>query len=222
MGGVIVDVDCRTVVPGLLVAGEDAGGTHGANRLGGNGVAESTVFGARAGDLAARLAVEREHREPDRSQVAASIERALQPLRQEHGASPFAITSALKDAMWTHCGLVRDRQGLTRARDEIDGLIEQAERIAVPGPVQVNYAWQEALDVRNQLTVARTMVAAALVREESRGAHYRADFPEQDDERWLCSIVVRQGADGQPEFDLRPVGLSRLRPEVGMAVGVRG
>lgn len=222
MGGVIIDADCRTTVPGLLVAGEDAGGVHGANRLGGNGVAESTVFGARAGDLAAHLARERAHREPDRSQVAASIERAFQPLRREHGESPFAVTSALKEAMWANCGLVRDRQGLLRARDEIDELIEQAERIAVPGPVQVNYAWQEALDVRNQLTVARTMVAAALVREESRGAHYRADFPEQDDARWLRSIVVRQGADGRPDLDFQPVALSRLRPETAMAVGVRG
>jgi succinate dehydrogenase/fumarate reductase flavoprotein subunit len=222
MGGVIIDEDCRTAIPGLLVAGEDAGGVHGANRLGGNGVAESTVFGARAGDLAARLARERGHREPDPERVAASIARAGEPLRRERGESPFAVSSALKDAMWEDCGLVRDRAGLLRARERIDELTERAERIAVPGPPQVNYAWQEALDVRNQLTVARAIVAAALVREESRGAHYRADFPEQDDERWLRSIVVRQGADGQPELEPRPVALSRLRPEVGLAAGVRG
>ncbi|MEA2530077.1 MAG: succinate dehydrogenase / fumarate reductase, flavoprotein subunit, partial [Thermomicrobiales bacterium] len=221
MGGVIIDTDCRTAVPGLLVAGEDSGGVHGANRLGGNGVAESTVFGARAGDVAARLAKERQHRDPEAAQIAASIARACEPLQRERGPSPFAVTTALKDAMWEDCGLVRDRQGLTRVRERIDELTDQADRIAVPGPPRVNYAWQEALDVRNQLTVARTIVVAALAREESRGAHFRADFPEPDDAQWLRAIVVRRGADGQPELDMRPVALSRLRPEGAVPAGVR-
>ncbi|MEA2597205.1 MAG: succinate dehydrogenase / fumarate reductase, flavoprotein subunit [Thermomicrobiales bacterium] len=221
MGGVIIDTDCRTAVPGLLVAGEDSGGVHGANRLGGNGVAESTVFGARAGDVAARLAKERQHRDPEAAQIAASIARACEPLQRERGPSPFAVTTALKDAMWEDCGLVRDRQGLTRVRERIDELTDQADRIAVPGPPRVNYAWQEALDVRNQLTVARTIVVAALAREESRGAHFRADFPEPDDAQWLRAIVVRRGADGQPELDMRPVALSRLQPEGAVPAGVR-
>jgi succinate dehydrogenase / fumarate reductase flavoprotein subunit/fumarate reductase flavoprotein subunit len=220
MGGVIIDCDCRTTIPGLLVAGEDAGGTHGANRLGGNGVAESTVFGARAGDLAADLTRERDRRDPDRAQIAASIARALEPLGRDRGPGPFAITSRLKDVMWEDCGLVRDRQGLRRAREQIEELMEQADCVAVPGPSRVNYAWQEALDIRNQLTVARTMVVAALAREESRGAHFRSDFPEQDDERWLRSIVVRRGPDGQPELDSRPVVLTRLQPEGAVAAGV--
>jgi succinate dehydrogenase / fumarate reductase flavoprotein subunit/fumarate reductase flavoprotein subunit len=221
MGGVIIDTDCRTAVSGLLVAGEDSGGVHGANRLGGNGVAESTVFGARAGDVAARLAKERQHRDPEAAQIAASIARACEPLQRERGPSPFAVTTALKDAMWEDCGLVRDRQGLTRVRERIDELTDQADRIAVPGPPRVNYAWQEALDVRNQLTVARTIVVAALAREESRGAHFRADFPEPDDAQWLRAIVVRRGADGQPELDMRPVALSRLQPEGAVPAGVR-
>jgi succinate dehydrogenase/fumarate reductase flavoprotein subunit len=220
MGGVIIDTDCRTSVPGLLVAGEDAGGVHGANRLGGNGVAESTVFGARAGDTAAWLAQERPHRQPEPARIAASLARARELLGREGGPSPFAVTSALKDAMWENCGVVRDRQRLTRALDRIEELMEQADRIAVPGPPRANFGWQEALDVRNQLTVARTMVAAALAREESRGAHFRADFPVPDDERWLRFIVVQQGADGRPELDTRPVVLSRLRPEVTIPAGV--
>jgi succinate dehydrogenase / fumarate reductase flavoprotein subunit/fumarate reductase flavoprotein subunit len=222
MGGVIIDTECRTAVPGLLVAGEDAGGVHGANRLGGNGVAESTVFGARAGDLAARLAHERPHHDPEGAHVAESIARAYEALGRERGPSPFAVTSALKDMMWENCGLVRDRQGLERAVDRIEELIDQADRSAVAGPPQANYGWQEALDVRNQLTVARTMVAAALAREESRGAHFRSDFPEQDDERWLRSILVRRGADGRPDLDSRPVTLSRLRPDVAVPAGVAG
>jgi succinate dehydrogenase/fumarate reductase flavoprotein subunit len=222
MGGVCIDVDCQTAVPGLLVAGEDAGGVHGANRLGGNGVAESTVFGARAGDRAALVAGDRDHRDPDPAQVAASIDAALAPLRREVGTSPFAITSALKEAMWEDVGLVRARPGLLRARARIDDLCAEAARIAVAGPHRMNPAWQEALDVRNQLTVARLMVAAALAREESRGAHFRADFPEQDDERWLRVILIRRGADGAPELGERPVALSRLRPDVPVAAGAPG
>jgi succinate dehydrogenase/fumarate reductase flavoprotein subunit len=124
--------------------------------------------------------------------------------------------------MWENCGLVRDRNGLARAIDQIDELIEQADQVAVAGPPQANYGWQEALDVRNQLTVARTMVVAALAREESRGAHFRSDFPEQDDERWLRSIVVRRGENGRPELDSRPVALSRLRPDLAVPAGVAG
>jgi succinate dehydrogenase / fumarate reductase flavoprotein subunit/fumarate reductase flavoprotein subunit len=213
MGGAIIDRDCRTAIPGLLVAGEDAGGVHGANRLGGNGVAESTVFGARAGDTAAEVARSRALGRPAAEAVAASVARAMAPLEHEAGPSPFPITSALKDAMWEGCGVVRTREGLLGAQARIEELIEEAAAIAVPGPAEMNYAWQEALDLGNQLTVARAVVASALAREESRGAHYRADFPEPDDARWLRYAVVRSGAEGVPAIDWRPVELSRLGRE---------
>src|SRR5829696_6733013 len=103
MGGVVIDEDCQTSVAGLLVAGEDAGGVHGANRLGGNGVAESTVFGARAGDIAAVLARERPLRDADAGLLDASVRRALAPLEREQGPLPFELTRALKDEMWEHC-----------------------------------------------------------------------------------------------------------------------
>jgi succinate dehydrogenase/fumarate reductase flavoprotein subunit len=213
MGGVIIDEDCQTSVPGLLVAGEDAGGVHGANRLGGNGVAESTVFGARAGDRAAVVARERNLRDPEPAQVAVSVERALAPLQREKGPSPFQVTRELKETMWEGCGVVRNREGLIQARKRIEALTEQAAKISVPGPPQMNNAWQEALDLSNQLTVAHTMIDSALVREESRGAHFRSDYPEQDDARWLRYIVVRGGQNGETEVSLRPVKFTRKRPE---------
>ncbi|HET8626241.1 MAG TPA: FAD-binding protein [Thermomicrobiales bacterium] len=219
MGGVVIDADCQTAVPGLLVAGEDAGGTHGANRLGGNGVAESTVFGARAGDRAALLARDRPRGAPDPAEVAASAARALAPLRRVDGESPFSLTRALKETMWEDCGLVRTREGLLRARERLAELTERAARIAAPGPPEVNYAWQEALDLANQLTIARTIVESALVREESRGAHYRADFPERDDAQWLRFVVLRRGADGAPSIETRPVALTRARPGEALGVG---
>jgi succinate dehydrogenase/fumarate reductase flavoprotein subunit len=213
MGGVIVDKHCQTAIPGLLVAGEDSGGVHGANRLGGNGVAESTIFGGRAGDRAALTVRERKLRDPEPSQVSESVARAMAPLRRGGSTNPFQATQELKDAMWEGCGVARDRQGLLHARDRIEELTERTADTAVTGPRQANYAWQEALDLCNQLEVARVMVESALVREESRGSHYRSDHPEQDDQRWLRFIVTRRGPDGGVEVYLRPVEFSRRRPE---------
>ena len=213
MGGVITDVYCQTSEPGLLVAGEDSGGIHGANRLGGNGVAESTIFGGRAGDRAALVAGERDLRTPDPEQVAASVSRTYAPLLQERGPSPFGVTYGLKETMWEGCGVTRDRSDLLRAREQIEELAQAAGSISVPGPPEANYAWQEALDLSNQLTVARTMVESALIREESRGSHYRSDFPDQDDDNWLRFVVTRQGEYGAVEVDLRDVDLSRRSPQ---------
>ncbi len=115
--------------------------------------------------------------------------------------------------MWRDCGLVRSREGLLRASEVIRRLTAQAEEVCAPGPASANYAWQESLDVRNQLVVARMMVASALLREESRGAHYRSDFPNRDDAEWLSYIVNRRGLDGEPQAEIRPVQLTRARPE---------
>ena len=212
MGGVVIDPDCLTSVHGLLVAGEDAGGTHGANRLGGNGVAESTVFGARAGETAAAIVDARGIYMPDTRLVAASLERAYAPLRREGSLLPFALTDRLKETMWLHGGLVRTREGLLRAREELAALAEESSRVAVAGPPEANPAWQQALDLESQLTVARLIVESALLREESRGAHFRADFPERDDEEWLRAVVVQRGGDGEAELTTRPVELTRLAP----------
>jgi succinate dehydrogenase/fumarate reductase flavoprotein subunit len=212
MGGVVIDRDCRTSIDGLLVAGEDAGGTHGANRLGGNGVAESTVFGARAGDAAADLARNRDLRQPDARAATAILRHAYGPLERGEGELPFAITRELKELMWTSCGVVRTREGLLHARDALGELAERVESIAVPGPREVNFAWQEALDLANQVLVARLVTESALLREESRGAHYRADFPESDDKNWLRYIVLSEAGDGEISVDYRPVQFTMAAP----------
>ena len=213
MGGMVTDKYCQTSVPGLLVAGEDSGGVHGANRLGGNGVAESTIFGGRAGDRAALVAGERALRTPDREQVAASVSRAYAPLRRERGHSPFGVTHKLKETMWEGCGVTRDHGGLLRAHEQIEELAQAASDVSVSGPPEANYVWHEALDLSNQLTVAQAMVASALIREESRGSHYRSDFPDQDDDNWLRFVVTRWREDRGVEVDLRPVEFSRRSPQ---------
>jgi succinate dehydrogenase/fumarate reductase flavoprotein subunit len=215
MGGVVIDRDCRTSVDGLLVAGEDAGGTHGANRLGGNGVAESTVFGARSGDTAFEVAAGRRHRAPNMQQVQESLARAVAPLRREgRGIDPDTLTRELKEVMWIGCGLVRSREGLETAERAIRDLLERTNDLATPGVVEWNYGWQQSLDLVNQLQVAHTMVASALVREESRGAHFRNDFPERRDDDWLRYVVARHNRDGEIATDTREVRFTRSRPPV--------
>jgi succinate dehydrogenase/fumarate reductase flavoprotein subunit len=105
---------------------------------------------------------------------------------------------------------VRDKQGLLAGRALLEELTEETSFIAAGGPPEANPSWQEALDLENQLTVARLLVESALAREESRGAHYRSDFPVRDDERWLQAVVVRRGDDGNPVLGTRPVELTRL------------
>jgi succinate dehydrogenase / fumarate reductase flavoprotein subunit/fumarate reductase flavoprotein subunit len=212
MGGVVIDRDCRTDIDGLLVAGEDAGGTHGANRLGGNGVAESTVFGARSGDTAADLARSRGLREADAGEAASILRRAFAPLERDDGELPFEITRELKELMWTSCGVVRDREGLLHAREALGDLAGRAASIAVPGPRELNFAWQEALDLVNQVSVARLVTESALLREESRGAHYRSDFPETDDGNWLQYIVLSDDGDDGINVNRRPVEFTRSAP----------
>ena len=238
MGGVRIDPGCRTAMPGLLVAGEDAGGVHGANRLGGNGVAESCVFGTRAGLTAAGLCAERPEAAPDEREAEEALRAATAPLGRPAPAgrpavrfatghhdisaagnheieagrdsteSAFAIRDALQEAMWRDCGLVRDETGLRRVVDAIGGLEDRLTRTGAPAGVRANLAWQQVLDVRNLLAAARLTATAALYRRESRGSHARRDFPERDDARWLVNIYQAAGRHPWTE----PVRLSRLTP----------
>ena len=207
MGGVRIDVDCRVPsLPGLLVAGEDAGGVHGANRLGGNGVADSCVFGSRAGRTAARMCAEWPFADPDEHEAAQARSEALAPLARERGESPFQIRDRLQRVMWDHVGLVRDAQGLQRALTVIAELEDRATQLVAPPGARWNLTWQQALDVRSLLTAARLTATAALHRQESRGSHARRDFPERDDARWLVNVHQARGRALWTE----PVRLSRL------------
>lgn len=212
MGGVLIDTECQTSVAGLLVAGEDAGGVHGANRLGGNGVAESTVFGCRAGDTAARIICDRGHGDFDRDAARRSFSKALEPLLREAGEAPFALTRELKDAMWEGCGVVRSRSGLEKLLLTLDEIENRLAHVSVPSVRQYNPAWQEALDLENQVTVARAVATGALHREETRGAHARSDFPERRDKDWLRYLVQRQVTVGKLTLESYPVEFTRVSP----------
>ena len=208
MGGVRIDPACRTAMPGLLVAGEDAGGVHGANRLGGNGVAESCVFGRRAGLTAAEECTALPEAAPDAGEAAEACRRAIAPLGRAPAENPFAIRDALQQTMWEHVGLVRDDAGLRRALDAIGVLEERVESAGAPGGPRANLAWQQVLDVRNLLAAARLTATAARYRRESRGSHARRDFPDRDDAHWLANVFQSAGRDPWTE----PVRLARLAP----------
>jgi succinate dehydrogenase / fumarate reductase flavoprotein subunit/fumarate reductase flavoprotein subunit len=224
MGGVAISADCRTSLEGLFAAGEDAAGVHGANRLGGNGVAESIVFGARAGDAIAAYLADRPLPAMDGAFAAAVLEAATLPLQRERGEDAYALRERLGELTWQQVGLVRDGQGLRDALGQLDELYERTGQIAVNPGRRLNGEWQQALDVRNLTEVARLIARAALVREESRGSHYRADFPQPDDARWLKNVFLRQqslassngrGAAADPvEVEIRGAKLTRLLPQV--------
>ncbi len=191
MGGVRIDRDCRSDLPGLLVAGEDSGGVHGANRLGGNGVADSTVYGRRAGLCAAHAAGARRRARVD---AAPLIARALEPFERDGGEQPQALQAAFRNVMWENVGVVREANGLRQAVAALESLEERADRAAVRGSRQYNLTWHCALDLRNAVTVGRMVARSALIREESRGAHYRSDFPAEDP-AWTRNITLRR--DGE-------------------------
>jgi succinate dehydrogenase/fumarate reductase flavoprotein subunit len=212
MGGLAITPECGTNLEGLFAAGEDAAGVHGANRLGGNGVAESIVFGARAGAAVAAYARGRDLPPADEACAAAAAAAALAPLSRERGEDAFALRQRLGALTWERVGLVRDGAGLRDALAELDGLFECAGQIAVNPERRLNAEWQQALDVCNLIEVARLIARSALVREESRGSHYRTDFPAPDDGRWLKNICLRRRAPGAVEVELRPAVLTRLGP----------
>jgi len=215
MGGVICEVDTATERPGLFVAGEDASGMHGANRLGGNGVANSTVFGGIAGDTMPRWIAAHQpgYRAPDRHALDAEVARALHPFRQKQTTGDLnALRERLLDAMWDDVGVVRDRAGLARGLAAIDDI--EAELLATgiaDADRRFNLTWQDWLNLRSLCEVSRVIALAAQKRENSRGAHYRSDFPEPGDLATSTFTVARQTPSGVAIGE-QPVQFTHVRP----------
>jgi fumarate reductase flavoprotein subunit len=212
MGGVEFGLDCRTGIDGLFAAGEDTGGVHGANRLGGNGVANSTVFGGVAGDAAADwLATRGDFAEPDRAAVDAAAAAALQPF--EHPAGDLlAIRDALYEVMWHDVGIVRDGPGLRRAAERLESLHGQLRGTGVTDATRrFNVAWQDWLNLDSLIAVSSAIAHAALAREDSRGAHWREDFPGSS-ELGASAFTRLRLRDGRHALEFVPVAFTRVRP----------
>ncbi len=212
MGGLRFAADGRTALAGLFAAGEDTGGVHGANRLGGNGVANSTVFGGIAGDsMAAWVRAEGRLSEPDEGAIAASIARQEAPFRAAPG-SLEPVREALYACMWDDVGIVRDAGGLRRAQRRLAELDDELSRIGVAdGDRGFNPSWHDWLNLASLVAVSKAIAAAALAREDSRGAHFRSDFPQTGELATSAFTVVRQGAEGIT-LDWERVRFTRVAP----------
>jgi len=211
MGGVVIDRACRTDAEGLFAAGEDSGGVHGANRLGGNGVAESTVFGGIAGDVMAEWVVGRPRPPISHALVDAAIAAISAPLARNEGENLYTLQAQLRQVMWDHVGLIRSGEGLKRALVEIEDVGRRLETVSVRGGGAYNLAWQDWINLQSQTTAAWLIARSALERTESRGSHYRRDFPGTATE---AVAVIAGYADGAgPKVWTEPVRYTRLRPD---------
>jgi len=212
MGGVVCDVNTATECESLFVAGEDASGMHGANRLGGNGVANSTVFGGIAGDVMPRwIADNPGHRAPDLDLLAFEAARAEYPFSRPAG-NVNALREELLDAMWHHVGVVRDRAGIERGLAALDSI--EAELLATgvaDRERRFNLTWHDWLNLHSLCEISRVIALAALRRENSRGAHYRSDFPEPGDLATSTYTVARQ-TGGQIQMSDAPVKFTHVKP----------
>ena len=212
MGGVRINRDGFTNLEGLFAAGEDASGVHGANRLGGNGVAESTVYGARVGDAVTKWVKTAKHNETQKQQIENACATADRFLDSKGGESPWTLREELGKIMCESVGIVRHGDKLKRALEELKDLVGRAGEMRTSGTREFNLTWQQALDMRNMLTGSELIARSALTREDSRGAHFREDFPETDNKNWLKNIYLsRNGADGSKIWT-EPVKLSKLDP----------
>ena len=205
MGGVRVDPDTQmSRVPGLFAAGECAGGLHGANRLGGNSLSDLLVFGKRAGEHAAAFAKEHDAGVVNTDQVGEIAQRALQPFSRE-GEGPYAIQQDLQVMMQGLVGIVRQDTEMQRALDGLVQLNDRTNQVSVVGHREYNTGWHTALDLRNLLTVSEAVARAAIMRQESRGAHFREDYLAKDDAWGKQNIIIRKAPDGVMQVVCEPI-----------------
>jgi fumarate reductase (CoM/CoB) subunit A len=213
MGGININSYAGTNLPGLFAAGEVAGGVHGGNRLGGNALAAGQVFGKIAGDSAASFAKAKSTPKIPRERITEEHSRIFASLEREDGVSPADEINQLQQAMWDKAGLFRNEQDLNAVLRFIK---QQQERIANKMAVRnkamrYNTEWISALELQDMVLVAEMIVRAALLRKESRGAHYRTDYPTPDNENWYSNIVISQ-QNGKMVLKKKAVIVSKWQP----------
>src|SRR3989449_6793074 len=206
MGGVRVDAETQmSTVPGLFAAGECAAGLHGANRLGGNSLSDLLVFGKRAGKFAAAFAKEHGFGAINADQVESLARWALEPFDRgpaspADGQGPYQIQHELQVKMQELVGIVRTEKEMLLALEEIGNLKKRVRSVAVHGNREYNAGWHTALDLTNLLTISEAITQAGLERRESRGGHFRDDYPNKDKNLGEFHIVVRRGPGGEMQI----------------------
>jgi len=209
MGGIRVNGETQaTNVPGLFAAGECAAGLHGANRLGGNSLSDLIVFGKRAGEYAAKYAKENSFGQVNDAQVEAAYKEAVAPFdRPAGGASegPYQVQYDLQNMMQANVGIVRLQNEMEAALDGIQKLKARAAKVAVQGHLEYNPGWHTAIDLKHLLTVSEAITLCSLDRKESRGGHFREDFPNKDPEAQKYNSVVSKQTDGSMKLRREPI-----------------
>jgi succinate dehydrogenase/fumarate reductase flavoprotein subunit len=194
LGGIKINADCETAVRGLFAAGEVEGNVHGANRLAGNALPETQVFGAKAGEKSSQWAKENDFVPLIPGELGIEVERVeafIQPKR--NSLTPSVRMAELQDTMWKYLGINRDSRGIQKAVAEIERMkLEDLPRVVAPSIRKFNVSWVEALEFSNMLDICALVAQSALMREETRGHHFRIDFPDRDDENWLKHILIKK------------------------------
>jgi succinate dehydrogenase / fumarate reductase, flavoprotein subunit len=206
MGGIRVNADTQeSTVPGLFAAGECAAGINGANRLGGNSLSDLIVFGKRAGEYAAKFAQENAAGTIDPEQVGATVKAALEPFDRQGGENPYNIQSDLQEMMQAMVGIVRIEDEMHHALEGIEQLKARTAKCSVPGNIDFNPGWHTALDLHNLLTVSEAITRAAIERKESRGGHFRDDYPAKVEDFAKFNFSLKKDGDGQMQISQIPI-----------------
>jgi succinate dehydrogenase / fumarate reductase flavoprotein subunit len=206
MGGIRVDADSQmSTIPGLFAAGECASGINGANRLGGNSLSDLIVFGKRAGEYAAEFARTNGAPRLDEAALARVEQGALAPFeRGAQGENPYKVQSDLQETMQALVGIVRVESEMRDALDALEGYKDRAARVGVTGNRDYHSGWHTCLDLRNLLTVSEAIARSAIERRESRGGHFREDYPDKHAEFSTINVMVRQ-AGGTMQVSRVPI-----------------
>ncbi len=209
MGGIRVNGDTQaTNLPGLFAAGECAAGLHGANRLGGNSLSDLIVFGQRAGEYAAKFAKANPNVQINDANVEAAYREAVEPFERPAGGGnegPYQVQNDLQNMMQELVGIVRLQNEMEKALDGIGKLKARAAKVAVQGHREYNPGWHTAIDLKHLLTVSEAITMSALDRKESRGGHFREDFPDKDPEAAKYNAVLSKAADGSMKLRREPI-----------------
>jgi len=207
MGGIKVDGDTQmSSIPGLFAAGECAAGINGANRLGGNSLSDLLVFGKRAGEYAAKYAKENKLGEINKSHVDEIARAVLEPFdRGGKGPGPFQVQYDLQEMMQDLVGIVRREDEMQKAVIGLADLWKRTKEVGVAGNRDYNPGWHTALDLQNLLTVSEAITLSAIERKESRGGHFRDDFPKKEDAYAKFNVVSYRGPDGKMHIRREPV-----------------
>jgi succinate dehydrogenase / fumarate reductase flavoprotein subunit len=206
MGGIRVDGDTQmSTVPGLFACGECAAGLHGANRLGGNSLSDLIVFGKRAGEYAAKFARSNGNATIGAGQADAAARAALAPFERKSSEGPYQVQDSLQETMQDLVGIVRAQGEMEEALSRLETLKQRARGVSVSGNREYNPGWHTALDLTNLLTVSEAIARSALERKESRGGHFRDDYPDKDPAYATFNFVSCKGPNGEMQLVREPI-----------------